>query len=122
MLGRLLPAAITDAAAWPIKDRRFIMHCHHMLVRIPMTDFLRLDGQTAIVTGAATGIGAAIATRLADAGARVAIADLDAAAAGLMAASLAGSFAVQVNVAEAVSVQAAIDEVIRQTGRIDILV
>lgn len=36
-----------------------------------------LDGQAAVVTGAATGIGAAIAARLAEAGARVLIADVD---------------------------------------------
>jgi len=36
-----------------------------------------LDGQTAIVTGGAPGIGQAIATRLSTAGATVAIADID---------------------------------------------
>lgn len=36
-----------------------------------------LNGQTAIVTGAANGIGEVIARRLANAGARVAIADID---------------------------------------------
>ena len=36
-----------------------------------------LTGQTAIVTGAATGIGEAIARRLAKAGAAVAVADLN---------------------------------------------
>ena len=36
-----------------------------------------LTGQTAVVTGAATGIGKAIAIRLAGAGARVAVADRD---------------------------------------------
>lgn len=37
-----------------------------------------LTGQSAIVTGAGAGIGEVIATRLATAGARVAIADIDA--------------------------------------------
>ena len=36
-----------------------------------------LSGQTAIVTGGATGIGEAISKRLADAGATVVVADLD---------------------------------------------
>ncbi len=39
--------------------------------------FFDLTGQTAIVTGSATGIGEAIARRLAKAGATVALADLD---------------------------------------------
>jgi NAD(P)-dependent dehydrogenase (short-subunit alcohol dehydrogenase family) len=38
---------------------------------------MRFEGQTAIVTGAARGIGAAIAARLAQEGARVLIADID---------------------------------------------
>ena len=38
---------------------------------------MRFEGQTAIVTGAARGIGAAIAQRLASEGASVMIADID---------------------------------------------
>src|SRR4051812_34796784 len=38
---------------------------------------MQFEGQTAIVTGGARGIGAAIATRLAKEGARVLIADID---------------------------------------------
>ena len=45
-----------------------------------------LTGQTAIVTGAATGIGEAIARRLARAGAAIAVADLDADGASAVAA------------------------------------
>ena len=40
-------------------------------------DYFDLKGQTAVVTGAATGIGEAIAKRLAGAGAHVVIADLN---------------------------------------------
>lgn len=87
-----------------------------------MTDFLRLDGQTALVTGAATGIGAAIATRLAQAGATVAIADLDGDAAGVMAAGLPGAIAAQMDVCDSASVQKAVQQLTVRTGRIDILV
>jgi len=42
-----------------------------------MSDRLRLDGQTAIVTGGGAGIGRAIAIRLAEAGANVVIGEID---------------------------------------------
>ncbi|MGA7985499.1 MAG: SDR family oxidoreductase, partial [Burkholderiales bacterium] len=42
-----------------------------------MNDLFRLDGKTAIVTGGGRGIGAASARRLAEAGARVAVLDLE---------------------------------------------
>ncbi|ETW92361.1 MAG: hypothetical protein ETSY2_53635 [Candidatus Entotheonella gemina] len=41
-----------------------------------MTDSTRLDGEVAIVTGAAQGIGRGIALVLAEAGAKVAIGDI----------------------------------------------
>jgi len=44
---------------------------------VPMAELLRLDGRTAVVTGAARGLGRAIAARLVEAGAAVVIADLD---------------------------------------------
>jgi 2-dehydro-3-deoxy-L-rhamnonate dehydrogenase (NAD+) len=82
-----------------------------------------LEGQTAIVTGAATGIGKAIATRLADAGATVAIFDLNLAEAQLVAAGLPnGSFAIEADVARADSVRRGVEEVLAKTGRIDVLV
>lgn len=82
-----------------------------------------LAGQTAIVTGAATGIGEAIARRLAAAGAAVVIADMDLAGADAVAASIgSGSFAVQMDVSDSASVLAAVAQVVTRTKRVDILV
>jgi len=84
--------------------------------------FFDLTGHTAIVTGAASGIGAAIARRLAKAGATVAIADINGAAAADVAATIPGALAVAMDVTNTESVQAAVDSVIAQTGRVHILV
>lgn len=82
-----------------------------------------LAGQTAIVTGGATGIGEAIANRVARAGATVAVVDVDLQGGQKVAESLPnGSFAIHGDVADSSSVQRAVDEVLRRTGQIDILV
>jgi NAD(P)-dependent dehydrogenase (short-subunit alcohol dehydrogenase family) len=82
-----------------------------------------LQGQTAIVTGAATGIGKAIAIRLAAAGATIAVVDLNLAEAQLVAAGLPNrSFAIEADVAKADSVRRGVDHVLAQTGRVDVLV
>jgi 3-oxoacyl-[acyl-carrier protein] reductase len=82
-----------------------------------------LEGQTAIVTGAATGIGRAIATRLAAAGATVAVVDLNLEQATQVASELPhGAFAVEADVAQAGSVRSAVEQVLRNTGQIDVLV
>jgi len=82
-----------------------------------------LSGQTAIVTGGATGIGEAIAKRLAEAGATVAIADIDKAGAEAVAATLPNqSFGVQVDVTSSASVNNAVAAVVAKTGRVHILV
>jgi len=82
-----------------------------------------LQGQTAIVTGAATGIGKAIATRLAAAGATIAVFDLNLAEAQEVAAALPnGSFAVEGDVSKAETIRRAVDLVLGKTGRIDVLV
>jgi 3-oxoacyl-[acyl-carrier protein] reductase len=81
---------------------------------------------TAIVTGAATGIGAAIAQRLARDGFAIAVADIDAARAGERAAALrvAGhtAHAVTVDVADASSVAAMVEAVRSSSATIDVLV
>jgi 3-oxoacyl-[acyl-carrier protein] reductase len=89
--------------------------------------FFDLSTQTAIVTGAATGIGAAVARRLALAGAVVAVADIDEAGAVKVAAEIAAetggrAFSLTVDVTSAASVQDAVAAVLARTGRIDVLV
>ncbi|MEW5809289.1 MAG: GolD/DthD family dehydrogenase [Actinomycetota bacterium] len=82
-----------------------------------------LTGKTAMVTGGASGIGAAIAAAFATKGARVAVVDLDAEAAEQRAAELgADSRGFGGNVADPAAVTAVVDEVIAAFGRIDILV
>ncbi len=82
-----------------------------------------LTGQTAIVTGAATGIGEAIAERLSCAGATVAVADLDVEGARAVAARLGrNAFAVRTDVTDPASIAKTVAEVLGRTGRIDVLV
>ena len=74
------------------------------------------DGLVAVVTGGASGLGAATAKKFHEAGASVAVLDLnpDQAAEGL--------FAVKTDVADDASVRAAIEAVAAHFGRLDILV
>ena len=85
--------------------------------------FYSLEGQTAVVTGAAAGIGEAIAQRLAAAGAAVAVADVNQTGAEQVARSLNGAaFAARIDIADPASVERAFAAVVARTGRIDILV
>ena len=72
-------------------------------------DALPLAGRTALVTGAAAGIGAAISRELAGFGATVVLADLDAAAAGQLAAELPGARALRVDLDDAAAVERCAD-------------
>ena len=69
---------------------------------------MEIEGQGAIIAGGASGLGAATARRLARAGARVSLADLDAARGEALAAEIAGQF-VRTDVTDAASVAAALD-------------
>ncbi|MEN6534213.1 MAG: SDR family NAD(P)-dependent oxidoreductase [Bryobacteraceae bacterium] len=89
--------------------------------------YFDLTGQTAIVTGAATGIGEAVVRRLAMAGASVAAADIDldgvTRAAGAVAAETGRLvFPLHVDITDAESVARAVADVLDRTGRLDILV
>ncbi|MGX5357234.1 bifunctional aldolase/short-chain dehydrogenase [Kocuria sp. KH4] len=84
-----------------------------------------LATRIALVTGAASGIGKAIATRLAAEGACVVIADLDLDKARAAAAELGGTdvaVGVAADVADEAAVQAAIDEAVLAFGGLDLVV
>lgn len=81
-----------------------------------------LSGKVAVVTGAASGIGAAIAETFADRGARVALLDMNHDAALSRAAGLTGAVAIACNVTDAKSVDGALTEVRAQLGAPDIVV
>ncbi|HEX5583950.1 3-oxoacyl-ACP reductase FabG [Gaiella sp.] len=80
----------------------------------------RFEGQTALVTGGAKGIGAATAARLASEGAHVVIADFDEAGATETAEKIGGR-AVRCDVTSREDVEAAVAAA-SETGRLDILV
>jgi NAD(P)-dependent dehydrogenase (short-subunit alcohol dehydrogenase family) len=91
-----------------------------------MTDRIRLDGQAAFVTGGGGGIGRAIAIRLAEAGADVAIFDIIAERAEEAAERVRGSgrraLAITGDVMDASALNAAVAKAADSFGRIDILV
>jgi 2-hydroxycyclohexanecarboxyl-CoA dehydrogenase len=82
---------------------------------------MRLEGKVALVTGGASGIGAATARRLAAEGARVAIADLDVAGAGDVAGEVDGA-AVEMDVADVESVRAGVAAATDAVGPLDVVV
>jgi len=79
-----------------------------------------LDGKVAVVTGAAQGIGRAIAEGLADAGARIVIADLKGAEDA--AAAFTDGVGITTDVSDEAAVQKLVDLAAEQCGSIDILV
>lgn len=83
-------------------------------------------GKDAIVTGGASGIGAAVVRRLAGEGAAVAVSDLDATAANALADELrhAGSRAVGVetDVGDEAAVKALVDRTVAELGGLDVMV
>lgn len=96
-------------------------------MNIPMTDphavSAELADRTALITGGASGIGWAIAQTFVAAGARVAIADLNAESAADRARTLgAAARAYRLDVTDAASVTSTVEAVIADLGRIDVLV
>ena len=83
---------------------------------------VNLRGKSALVTGAARGIGQAIADALAANGARVIYADIDFTTAQQAAARVAGSLALPVDVADEKQVETLMREIVDRYGSLDILV
>lgn len=83
----------------------------------------RLDGKSALITGAARGIGKGFAAAYLREGATVAIGDIDLAAAEATAAELGqGAYAVPLDVTRQDSIDAAMAQVVDKVGKLDILV
>jgi NAD(P)-dependent dehydrogenase (short-subunit alcohol dehydrogenase family) len=78
------------------------------------------SGAVAVVTGGAGGIGRALAARLTDEGCRVAVIDLDRAAAEQVAAGLPGAIGLAADVGDRAALRAAVDEVESLLGPIDV--
>jgi galactitol 2-dehydrogenase len=83
----------------------------------------RLSGKSALITGAARGIGRGFAAAFVAEGATVAIADINLEAAQAAAAELGdAAYAVQIDVTDQASIDAAVASVVSQAGKLDILV
>jgi NAD(P)-dependent dehydrogenase (short-subunit alcohol dehydrogenase family) len=87
---------------------------------------MKLDGKVALITGAGSGIGAATARLMAQAGAAVAIAGIPAEAGQAMATALSQSgypaLAIPTDVSQAAQVEAMVAQTVAHFGRLDILV
>src|SRR4051794_17494552 len=82
-----------------------------------------LEGKRTLITGAARGLGLAMAELFTERGARVAIADLDGAAAEQAAASIGGeTIAMSCDVTKAADVQAAIAKTVETFGGLDVMI
>jgi len=85
-----------------------------------------LSGKVALITGAAGGIGAALAQRFAAAGARVSLGDLDAARLAATAGGLAGgptkALPIPFDVTDAAACREAVAKIMAEWGSIDVLV
>lgn len=105
---------------------RYLFDCLSLLVLAQKEYIMKLTGKSAIVTGAASGIGKAIAERYASEGAAVAIADINLSAAQQAAESIKSqggkAIGIAMDVSNEDSVNAGTAQVAEAFGAIDILV
>ena len=81
----------------------------------------KMDGRVAIVTGAAQGIGRAVAQKLADEGASVVVADLNGAGAEKAASELPNALGLTIDVSKPDDVKRMVDEALARYGNVDAL-
>jgi NAD(P)-dependent dehydrogenase (short-subunit alcohol dehydrogenase family) len=112
--GRTTPAADPNATA-PADPAEPTGDPGQTLARI-----FDVRGRVVLVTGGASGLGLAIATVLADCGARVIIADRNEARLAAAAADLPGARPALVDVADPAAVDALVESVVDRHGRLDV--
>jgi 3-oxoacyl-[acyl-carrier protein] reductase/pyridoxal 4-dehydrogenase len=83
---------------------------------------MKLQDRVAIVTGAAQGIGRAIAQKFGDEGAKVVVADVNGQGAEKAASELPDAVGLQTDVSSQSDVQRMVDETLKTYGKVDILV
>src|SRR5271165_1486491 len=105
------------------RDPRLVASERHAAVARGRRSTMRLDGKTALVTGAGSGIGKCIAETYAREGARVALADINADAAKSAARAIGNNaIALRCDVSKKADVDGVVEETLAAFGALDILV
>src|SRR5260370_25531256 len=86
-----------------------------------LTGLFGLDGKVALVTGAASGLGYAFASILADAGSHVVVADVDQFGAEKVAGQLGSASPALLDVSDRAAVDTLTDQIVAEHGHLDIV-